>query len=939
MFSRIARFGPIVAAGCMAAVCTLLVAQPAPCAVPSLVKDINTVPTGTVVKDSFPIEFLSLNSRIYFSATTAATARELYVTDGTGTGTSILKDIAAGSGSSSPAGLTALDATRFVFSAFDSTNGRELWISDGTAAGTQLLKDINVGTGNSSPTNFLNIGGGVIVFWASDGTDAGGHGRELWRTDGTTAGTLRLSDIAPGTASSAPQVPAIAFFAGKVFFSAHDGSPNSELYTTDGTNPASTALFMEINPFPGKGSAPRDFAVLSPTRMLFHANDGTVGDELWSTNGTVGGTSLLKDIHVGTGSSFPAGLTVYSGKVYFAANGGTGIGRELYVSDGTAPGTSLLKDIDAGPHSGNPRYFTPCNGKLFFNATDAINGGELWVTDGTAGGTISMNSVPGTVGLNPWNLCSVTLTGIGQRLMFQGFDSTFVTADRGSKPWISDGTPGGTTVLAEVYQGTTGHFITAFTGLGGAAYFSANDGTGVIGRELWKTDGTSGGTTIVADIAQPSGTANSSPVNLTAVGSTLFFQANDGSTGNELHKSDGTAAGTNLVKDIVPGTGNSNTQNYASNGTLLFFQANNGSTNNGAELWTSDGTEGGTNMLVDINPGTAGSSPSNLTYNGSVILFTANNGTNGIELWSSDGTVGGTAMVTDLNIGAPGSNPGSLFRDGSDVYMAATGPVGTELYRYRAGTLTLVADIHPTGSSFPTAFAKLGNLLLYRATDGTNGSELWATDVTTDVTTMVLDINPGAANSNPQGPAVAGGKLFFVATNGTNGFELFVSDGTPGGTEMLTDVNPGSASGLGALAAITPLGNKVVFRATDGANGNEPWVSDGTLPGTFMLKDIGPPDSFAPFGSGLQSSANFFVANGAIYFAANDGINVHGNELWKTDGTIAGTVLAADINLGSGTGGYSNPGNFCLIGNTLYFAASNGAAQNGIELFKLDVTP
>jgi len=318
--------------------------------------------------------------------------------------------------------------------------------------------------------------------------------------------------------------------------------------------------------------------------------------------------------------------------------------------------------------------------------------------------------------------------------------------------------------------------------------------------------------------------------------------------------------------------------------------------------------------------------------------FSADDGVHGREIWRTDGTTAGTQMVTDLNPGSASGGPSSLFRDGSDVYMAATGPVGTELYRYRSGTLTLVADINPSASSFPTSFVKLGNLLLYRASDGITGSELWATDVTTDITTQVADLNPGSANGNPQVMAAAGGKVFFVATDGVNGFELWTTDGTTAGTAMLMDVRPGSGSGLGASSNITPLGNKVIFRATDGVNGQEPWVSDGTPGGTFMLKDIGPTGA-APFGDGLQSVGNFFAANGKVYFQANDGTNVHGNELWRTDGTTAGTVLVADINVGSGTGGWSNPANFCQIGNTLYFAANDGAALHGNELFKLDVTP
>lgn len=904
---------------------------------PVLVKDININATGTVVKDSFPANLLTLGGSTYFSATTALTGNELYVTNGTSVGTSLLKDIRAGSASSSPGGLTMIDATRFVFSADDGTNGRELWVSDGTQAGTQLLKDINTTAGSgSNPSYLTSIGGGIVVFWASDGSTGGAQGTEVWRTNGTSGGTYRISDIAFGTNSAIPQVPGFIAFGGKVFFAAQDLAGNSELYSSDGTNLSSTVLVKEINGDPLWGSSPREFAVLSPTQLLFRAFHPTSGDELWITNGTTVGTTLVKDIVAGAGGSTLTGLTTYNGKVYFSAYGGASVGRELFSSDGTESGTVMLADLYAGRLSSNPRYLTVCNGKLCFNAQDSIHGSELFLSNGTASGTVAVDSVAGIGGLNPWNLSTVNFAGVGERLLFQGFH---YESGATSKPWISDGTANGTGVLKDIFQGNTGFISVKYTAFAGGALFSATDGS-PIGRELWKTDGTNAGTLLVADIAQPTGTADSNPTNLAAVGGTLFFQANDGSTnhGTELWKSDGTSGGTELVFDIATGTGGSNPQNLVDGGGLLFFQANNGSTNQGSELWKSDGTSGGTTMVRDINPGTAGSSPSSLVYNGSVVVFAANDGTNGTELWSSDGTFANTSMVADLNPGSNSSSPSNLFRNGSDIYMAAAGPDGSELYRYRNGSLDLVADINLAGGSFPGPMVKLGNYLLYRATDGINGTELWRTDLNTDVTTNVADINAGPGNSNPQLMVTAGSMAFFVATDGVHGFELFATDGNAN-TAMVKDINPAGTSSGVLGSSLAAIGNKVVFGANDGLNGFEPWVSDGTELGTFMLKDIAPASAVAPFGSGLSTNPVFYHVNGTIYFKANDGIQVHGEELWKTDGTIAGTVLVADINIGAGTAGYGSPANFLAIGNNLFFSASDGAALHGKELFLLSVAP
>ena len=83
------------------------------------------------------------------------------------------------------------------FSATDRTNGVELWKSDGTASGTVMVKDINPGAGASNPSSFVNVGG-ILYFRAINGTS----GAELWKSDGTASGTVMIKDINPGPIQS-----------------------------------------------------------------------------------------------------------------------------------------------------------------------------------------------------------------------------------------------------------------------------------------------------------------------------------------------------------------------------------------------------------------------------------------------------------------------------------------------------------------------------------------------------------------------------------------------------------------------------------------------------------------------------------------------------------------------------------------------------------------
>jgi ELWxxDGT repeat protein len=126
----------------------------------------------------------------------------------------------------------------------------------------------------------------------------------------------------------------------------------------------------------------------------------------------------------------------------------------------------------------------------------------------------------------------------------------------------------------------------------------------------------------------------------------------------------------------------------------------------------------------------------------------------------------------------------------------------------------------------------LGSTIYFKATDGTNGEELWKSDGTEAGTVMVKDINP-SADSYPNGLTLLGSAIYFEATDGTNGYELWKSDGTTAGTVMVKNID--TASNSGSVRAITRHGNLLYFQAQDAVNGVEMYLSDGTEAGTMRI--------------------------------------------------------------------------------------------------------
>ncbi len=428
-----------------------------------------------------------------------------------------------------------------------------------------------------------------------------------------------------------------------------------------------------------------------------------------------GPANLVKDIWPGISGSEPSELTSVNDTLYFYADDGTN-GQELWKSDGTAGGTVIVKDIWPGSSS-QPRGLTNVNGTLYFFANDGIHGRELWKSDGTAAGTVLVKDINPSSGSSHVGIFPINVNGT---LYFAADDGT-----HGAELWKSDGTAAGTLLVKDINPGSGDSGPLNFAAVNGTLFFVAEDVQ--YNKELWKTDGTATGTVLVKDINPGCFPLGVGPEGLTNGNGTLYFTHIDCINGRELWKSDGTEAGTMLVKDINPGSGSSVSFLSTANGTL-YFGADDGT--NGEELWKSDGTAAGTVLVKEIWPGSNGGLQSTITNVDGMLYFIGNDGIRGRELWKSDGTAAGTVMVKDILPGSDGSNPGNFTNVNGTLYFTADDGISIGLWNSdgtAVGTVR-VQVIKPGGNQLTTYLTVAGTRLFFDADDGVHGSELWSLD-------------------------------------------------------------------------------------------------------------------------------------------------------------------------------------------------------------------
>jgi ELWxxDGT repeat protein len=432
----------------------------------------------------------------------------------------------------------------------------ELWRSDGSQAGTFKLLDLDNGYGPYGD-DLLRVGD--QVFFAA-GDDE--RGFRLWRTDGTRRGTV------PAAAVEFTQMMAPTAAVGDtVFFAAEDKAHGWELWRTD-TGPAGAALVRDIRtrPVPGslQGSFPEDVTALGD-EVFFTAVDDRHGRELWRSDGTAGGTTLVTDLTPGEDGSGVEGLSPLGEELLFAADDDGERGQELWATDGTATGTRLVADPRTRPNEYN-EYDTPIDvgqitplavgeDLLYFQTSDDTHGYELWRSDGTTGGTRMVRDIfPGPESSRPHS--AAVLGGV---LHVAATDPR-----HGTELWRSDGTTTGTRLVADLLRGTSSYdaprsaYPRDLTVLDGTLHFAAATPGG--GDAVWASDGTAGGTRIFADVVPPGqeflvndpGLTLTGSSWLTAVDGELFFVESDGAYGSELWTTDDAAVRPRLTSARRP---------------------------------------------------------------------------------------------------------------------------------------------------------------------------------------------------------------------------------------------------------------------------------------------------------------------------------------------------------------------------------------------------
>jgi ELWxxDGT repeat protein len=890
----------------------------------------NKKPSQSIIRfgEKLPPPDLSKYQRISLPGTVRA---------GTGNAIIPIKDLNANTIKKDPAAFKQLILQRRNMPA-SSPNVNTIPAMTTDDAGTEqsdfhLTKDINA-LSESFPSDYLDlyfhqsfaILDGVVYFAANDGI----HGDELWRSDGTAAGTYMVKDIEPGLAGS--NLYNITALNGELYFSAFTSQYGWEPWISNGTE-SGTQVLKDIVPGPS-GSDASEFMSMGNT-VYFAADAGTyIWGELWQTDGTAKGTKLVKDLgDRGQGGDGITQLTAVNNQLFFTFFSYGASSWQLWRSDGTNKGTYRVATNALFPND-PPAQLTAYANQLYFSA-DEGSGRRLWVSDGTDEGTKQapranniyieaddfginfpvMDNVlyaPGftsakgdalykfdasnsdglvkvkdlTTATEPDVIVPSQMAVVNHTLYFK------VTNDNGGvhdELWSSGGDKTSTGIVTSFNPGET---INELYNGNGMLYFTKYDI--VFGNELWQVFDTFFGKFPVIQSDVFTGATSSNPNFLTSYQGRVIFAATS-KKGTELFITNPIGFGATLVKDINT---TSTSSSYAGTSSVRITPLGPGvifdayENVHGDELYRSDGTDSGTRLINDILPGEFSSSPFLFSSKKNKAYFTANSTDTSFSIYGTNGTKSGLEKLTPDY-----SNPYILM----DYQVSSTGFIFYVLYNYISNIYelwrsdgTAGGNIKLSSAVYSGDFLNVANdLAFFVAGDAAHGYELWESDGSIAGTKMVKDINPGAGSSEPGGLFVYKNEVYFGAFDGIN-HAFWKSDGTKAGTVELKNIDPWWGFDVIQTKSFFCISNNILyFSAINYSNGKgtELWKTDGTAKGTQVIKDINPFDDSVAVGPYELTDVN-----GTLFFTANDGIN--GRELWKSDGTGGGTKLVKDITPG-----------------------------------------
>lgn len=308
-------------------------------------------------------------------------------------------------------------------------------------------------------------------------------------------------------------------------------------------------------------------------------------------------------------------------------------GFELWITDGTTGGTQRLKDINPG--TGTP-FGSPFpvfqgfdfNGKGYFLANDGTNGPQLWVSDGTEAGTQQFATI------NP-----PSATGSVTLLWSRNSERFVVTANTGLI--ASNGTTAGTSLIHP------GNYALAH--IPGLNYHTANNGYMYFSAlesgdwKLYRTQGTQAGTQLVLDDIVP----NQGYPYLTELNGMLYVFSLNEDDNVVLLRIDPVAQEATLVKTFEPGpdhafNGISNFYGFRNDGQHFYFMGR--ADAHARQYWKSDGTGAGTAMVYEFMPTVINGGPDavdgNMIVFNNTFVYSANDPGVGLELFAGEGVVG-----------------------------------------------------------------------------------------------------------------------------------------------------------------------------------------------------------------------------------------------------------------------------------------------------------
>jgi ELWxxDGT repeat protein len=459
-------------------------------------------------------------------------------------------------------------------------HGQGLWRTDGTPAGTERLALFgSQGVFSETSTPNFPILGKYLYFTATTDSKVG---MQIWRTDGTAAGTHSFGQLGPD-----PNGRLVIFEASvgkRLLFSAGDTQGNLQLYSTDGSSISQlTAFSGPTAGFIGKG-------ILIGAKFFFVAIDNSYAQQLWTTDGTASHTYQINSTIYGA-TYDPHGFVQAKDLVFYLSNG------LLWTID---PKTDVISTVSTSdtPGFGPPNVLESANplvvqSDVLFIDFDLAQL-ALWRSDGTATGTYAIANI--TPGLPTFNESSFPVfEKIGTRAVYIADDGV-----HGPQLWSSDGTAGNTKRLTDATEPTNASFQIAIPlqAFGDVGYFMISDGAKTTTWSLWCTDGTRGGTYRVPGVRSVDQSEAGNVLIAGGVGAIYISAPDPANVDAALYYYDKAQGKSTLLKSGLQNIYNS--AMFFFDGSFLYFSEND--SRFGDQPWVSNGTASGTHLLKDIYP-------------------------------------------------------------------------------------------------------------------------------------------------------------------------------------------------------------------------------------------------------------------------------------------------------------------------------------------------